>query len=439
MRSRFFVDVTGKGAQARPSMGRIFAFCLGVCLSASAVARAEIPADQSQTLTDAEKEARLRLFVKMGDQARLAGRNEEAATAYKAALDIQPDPIISGRLGLVLMKLGQLDRAGEELYEAVVHGQSSSVSTQERREIAAAYDKAKALTTWVDVDISHAGAKVTCDGLPWNRKGFSSFWRFAMPGEHTLHAHLDGYKDAVATFTANPGEEIRVSLKFESLAVPKLPEVVRPAVEKRPADRNFPPAMRASNVATDSNYERNEDPFADEPLTPKVEKKKKTGPRFTVSGGVVTVFGVASWNPAVGPVVGVGVRPTEHFSLGLEGRAAWLTTGVGGGQISAMTAGGTASACGHVQWFFGCALGYVGTIHIEFLKQSYEPTSGSFIQPGFGGRLGGDFHVGPTFVLRPSVDVLGLSSGTKLVAGDKTVADQPAVMLSGQVSGGWEF
>ncbi|HRI69115.1 MAG TPA: hypothetical protein PK156_33020 [Polyangium sp.] len=418
-------------------MGRIFAFCLGVCLSASAVARAEIPADQSQTLTDAEKEARLRLFVKMGDQARLAGRNEEAATAYKAALDIQPDPIISGRLGLVLMKLGQLDRAGEELYEAVVHGQSASVSTQERREIAAAYDKAKALTTWVDVDISHAGAKVTCDGLPWNRKGFSSFWRFAMPGEHTLHAHLDGYKDAVATFTANPGEEIRVSLKFESLEMPKQLDVPRPAVEKH-GDRNFPPMIRASNVATDSNYDPREDPSYGEPKDTKPEKKK-TGPRFTVSGGVVTVFGVASWNPAVGGVLGVAVKPKEFLSLGLEGRAAWLTTGVADRQISAMTAGGILSACGHLKWFFGCGLGHLGAINVQLDPASYKAASLAYFKPGVGGRIGARVEIGKTFSLQGAVDALWFSRGTRVVVEQVTIVDQPSMMVGTEILGGWEF
>jgi hypothetical protein len=41
--------------------------------------------------------------------------------------------------------------------------------------------------------------------------------------------------------------------------------------------------------------------------------KRKSGPRFSISGGVVTVFGVASWNPAVGGVVGVGLRPNDYF------------------------------------------------------------------------------------------------------------------------------
>jgi hypothetical protein len=411
-------------------MLRVAALVVGVCLSASAVARA------ADTPSDVEQQARFDLLVRTGNQARLAGRHRDAATAYKAALEIQPHPVVSGRLGLALLKLGQIDRAANELHFAMEQGQG--VSPHERSEITAAYDKAKAATTWVSVTISQVGATVTCDGELWNREGLSAFWRFAMPGEHTIRAKLDGYEEAVETFTAKPGERIAISLKLVPLVVPKLPEPPSPIVTIPREKRAFPPYLRASNIADDPNYDPREDPSYGEPKETKPVPKKE-GPRFSVYGGVVTVFGVASWNPAVGGVVGVGLRPKEFLSFGLEGRAAWLTTGVGGGQISAMTLGGNLSTCGHVRWFFGCALGYLGTVNVAFSEKSYEPTSGSFIEPGIGVRLGGDIHVASGLVLRPSADVLGLPSGTKLVAGDKVVADQPAVMITGQITGGWEF
>ncbi|HRI69903.1 MAG TPA: hypothetical protein PK156_36995, partial [Polyangium sp.] len=347
-----------------------------------------------------------------------------------------PHPVVSGRLGLALMKLGQLDRAAEELHLAMEQGQG--VTAQERREVATAYDKAKVLTTWVTVIISHTGAKITCDGIPWNRAGQSSFWRFTMPGEHTLRAQLDGYAEAVETFKAKPGDNITISLNLVPLAVQKLPEVPQPAIEKRAADRNFPPMMRTSNIATDPNYAPNEDPSYGEPkdTTP---AKKKSGPRFSVHGGVVSVFGVASWNPAVGGVLGVAVKPKEFLSLGLEGRAAWLTTGVGGGQISAMTFGGNLSACGHVRWFFGCALGHIGTIDVTFSEQSYKKKDFLFVKPGVGGRIGANIPIASSFQVSPSIDIVGLKNGTKLVAGNNVVADLPAVLISGQVFGGWEF
>jgi PEGA domain len=433
-----FVDSKEKYAHARNSMFRITAFCLGVCLSASAVARADSSADQKPILTDAEKETRLRFLVKTGDQARLAGRYDEAATAYTLALEIHSDRVISGRRGLALMKLGQLDRAGDDLYLAVVGGQGQGVTTKERNEVTAAYDKAKALTAWVNIDISHAGAKVTCDGVPTNPKGFATFWRFMKPGEHTVHVQLDGYEEASQTFTAMAGEETTISFKLVPLAGAMLPELPAPVAVTLPDNRLFPPMLRASNVAGDPNYDPHEDPSYGEPKETK-PAKKKSGPRFSINGGVVTVFGVASWNPAVGPVLGVGLRPNDYFSLGLEGRAAWLTTGVADSSISAMTAGGLLSACAHLKWFFGCGLGHLGVTNVEFAKESYIEKKYSVFVPGVGGRIGANVHLGQSASILVSADVLGFQRGVKVVVDRTVIADQPPIMAGVQVGGGWEW
>lgn len=415
-------------------MLRLREFAFGVCLSASSVARADIPADQTP---GSDVTAEFDLLVKTGNRARLTGQYNEAARAYKMALEKLPHPVISGRFGLMLMKLGQLDRAAEELHEALERGQG--VPAQERREVVAAYDKAKALTTRVSVTISLAGATVTCDGTPWNLRKVSSFWRFVMPGEHTLRAKLDGYAEAVETFTAKPGEEMSVVLRLVPLEAPKLPELPAPAVIVDQENRPFPPVLRTSNIPGDPNYDPREDPSYGEPKEPK-PVKKKTGPRISVSGGVVTVFGVASWNPAVGAVVGVGLRPKDYFSLGLEGRAAWLTTPVAGREaISAMTAGGLLSACGHLKWFFGCGLGYVGTVYVSASSVTYQETSLSFVQPGVGGRLGAELPIGSSFVARANIDALRLAHRVKVWVGNRTIVDQPPAMLGAQVTGEWRF
>jgi hypothetical protein len=427
---RVFIDANTENTQDRNSMLRVAAFVVGVCLSASAVARAE-------TSTDPEMEARFNLLVKTGNQARLTGRYNEAATFYKGALDIHQHPVIRGRLGLVLVKLGHLDKAAEELHDAFEHGQG--VTAQERREVGAAFDKAKASTTWVTVNVSQMGANVTCDGAPWNPKGFASFWSFTMPGEHTLRATLDGYEEAVETFTAKAGEEITVTLRL--LPNPK----IRPSDQTERTletllhkNRRFPPPFHGSNVWGSPDYEPKEDPNHGEPKETK-PVPKKDGPRFSVNGGVVTVFGVASWNPAVGGVVGVGLRPHENVSFGLEGRAAWLTTGIENRPINAMTAGGILSACGHVRWFFGCGLGYVGTINVVFSDLVYTGKSFSFVQPGVGGRVGAEVRLGSAALLRANVDVIGMSRGIELSVGNTVIVSQAPVLVGAQVSGGWEF
>jgi len=425
---QILVDIAETCEHDAVVMLRATAFVVGVCLCGSSVARADEPAGQTP---DAERQADFDLLVATGDRARAFGRYEEAARAYHLALEKLPHPVVSGRLGLVLMKLGQLDRAAEELHEAFERGQG--VSLQERREVAAAYDKAKIATTKVGVMISQVGANVTCDGQTWNREGMSSFWRFVMPGEHTIRAKLDGYEEIVQTFTAKAGDEITITLKFVPRPLPPLPQIKAPSSDVR----KFPPILRTSNVAGDPNYDPKEDPFYGEPKPDKVQEKK--GVRFSVYAGVVTVFGVASWNPAVGPVVGVGLRPHEHISFGLEGRAAWLTTGVGGRQISAMTAGGILSACGHLKWFFGCGIGQLGALNVRFSDATYVANSNTHFKPGVGGRVGAEVKLTTRFVLRSAFDVLALPESHRIRAGNVLVVDQPPLLIAGQVFGGWEI
>lgn len=439
MNCRVFVDASNEFEQDRFPMLRVSVFVVGVCLSVPGVARADISAEQTQTPSNPEMEARFNLLVKTGNLARLSGRHDEAATAYKAALDIHRHPVIRGRLGLVLLKLGHPDQAAEELHEALEHGQG--VALEERREVAAAFDKAKSSTTWVTVNVSQLGAKVTCDGVLWNtEKGFASFWRFAMPGEHTLRAQLDGFEDAVATFTGKPGDEITLSLNLVPRAESKLPELPAPApaVIVPHEKRTFPPVLPASNIASDPNYDPHEDPSYGEPKDTKPVKKKE-GTRFSVNGGIVTVFGVASWNPAVGGVVGVSLRPKEFLSLGLEGRAAWLTTSVANEPISAMTAGGILSACARYRWLLGCALGHLGVLNLDASKSTYKEASGTHFKPGLGARFGAEFLASSSFSLHGVIDAIVLRDGYRAWAGKTLIVDQPPIMIGGQLLGGWEF
>jgi len=419
------------------SMHRAIVFVVGVCLSTSALVRADEPANHAPSLTADEKDLLFAGRLDKAERAKLAGRLDDAAAAYRAALDVYEDPVVKGRLGLVLVKLGQVDKAAQELYDAVTRGQGAA--SYERQAVLSAYDKARAATTWVNVNISRAGAKVTYDGSERNPKGFSSFWMFALPGEHTLRATLDGYGEAVETFTAKPGEEITITLNFAPIAPPELPEQLPVNDAPLRKKRRFPPYLLESNVFGDPNYSPKEDPSYGERKEPKPEKKN-AGTGFSVFGGVVTVFGVASWNPAIGAVVGVGLRPKEFFSLGLEGRAAWLTTPVAGREaISAMTAGGLLSACGHVKWFFGCGLGYVGTVYLSWSGETYIEGSRSFVQPGGGGRLGAEFPIGSSFLVRAAVDALRLPRRVVLAVGNRIIVDQLPLMLGAQVSAEWRF
>ncbi|TKC96421.1 PEGA domain-containing protein [Polyangium fumosum] len=409
---------------------RSLGVALVVLLGLTTTALADEPRDASpvplDALEDAAKKARFTSYVIDGDRARAAGRATAAARAYAAALDVRHDPLIAGRLGVILVQLGKPVDAADLLLDAIQR--ATNAAAEERQGFLKAYDAARAEMTWVDVTISHAGTKLTLDGEPRNRDGFSALSMFVAPGEHELRARLDGYEDAVETFTARKGQELRITLTLRAL-----PEPLPPPLKLRRESPRRPDLSSLDEPPED-------EPPPREPIVGGVMgEPKKAGLRGSVSGGPVVVFGVASWMPAVGAMLGGSLRLNDSVSIGLEGRAAWLTSGVESHQITAMTAGGIASVCGHYRWFYGCALGHLGVINVEFSAQSYKPANFSIVKPGAGGRIGAKVRVTQSFTLQAAADVLGLSSGVKVVVGTTVLSDQPPVMLGVQLGGGWEF
>ncbi len=419
-------------------MRRVFP-CLLVVMTFGLPVRAE----QSETTgtpalskEQAEKARRAELasLIATGDAATRVGRFPEAANAYSRALRLGDNPLVGGRLGVLLVGFGNHVLGADYLLDAI--DRADSAPSWERVEFLQAYDVAKSQVCRVTVEVSAAHAQILLDGTIKQEDGVSGFTMFIEPGDHEFRAKLKGFDDAVVNFLAKKATSMRVSLVFAPKA--ELPQLPPPPIAPPSAAHKHPPMLRTSNVATDPNYSTQEDPFYAPPKAPVAEEKR--GPRFSVNGGIVTLFGVASWNPAVGGVVGVGLRPHENFSIGLEGRAAWLTTPVAGRSgISAMTAGGLLSACGHLRRFFGCGLGYVGTVNVSASSVTYQETTLSYVQPGVGGRLGVEFLIGSTFVARVNVDALRLRQRVKVWVGNTTIVDQPPAMLGAQLSGEWRF
>jgi hypothetical protein len=199
------------------------------------------------------------------------------------------------------------------------------------------------------------------------------------------------------------------------------------------------PSVTLSAVVSGPGFTKQEDPFAydDQPKDPTAAERK--GLRGFVGAGPVVVFGVASWMPAVGAALSGGMRFNDYVSIGLEARAAWLTTGVADQPINAMTAGGIASLCGHYKVFLGCALGHLGVINIDVLGQSYKPAYFVNFRPGAGVRIGGTVPVTRAVRLEAAADVLGLTRGLGLVVNDTIILEQPPVMIGAHIAGRLEF
>ncbi len=402
-------------------------FALLVALTG--IARAETTADGDAAAAAA---VRFEALSTMGDRARAAGRLREAALAYGQALEVRNDPLIAGRLGVLLVEMGNLDQAPELLLAALQR--ATEASPAERRAFFSAFEAAQAEGAWIEVVVSHAGAAVLLDGVARNRAGRSAFYVFVLAGQHEIKASLAGYEDAVVSFEAEKKKARAVYVTLTPLAAAPV-DVPLPSL----ADVK-PQAIERSVVAGDGKFSKQEDPYGyPDPTQPTQDEKKKSGVRASLGAGPVLVFGVATWTPAVGVVVGGSLRPNEHVSIGLEGRAAWVPTGVGGAPIYAMTAGALASVCGHYRWAFGCALGHLGVIKIDASGDTFKERSDTFVKPGIGGRLGARFVLARSFALQGAVDVLGLSSGVRVGVEDTVLSETPPLMLSTSLMGTWEF
>jgi len=402
--------------------------CLLLALSTPALAQqADVPpAKDPIAFAETLKQAKFAGFVATGDRERAAGRLGAAANAYADALELYRDPIISGRLGVILVQIGRPTDAADLLIDALERG--TKTTSEERDAFRKSYDLAREQVCRVDVQVTEAHAKILLDGRVKEMEDLTGFTLFLAPGEHELRAVLKGFNDAIVNFQAPKGGDMAVTLTLEK---------VSPLLES--PDKLLRKGARQPTV-TNLDEPPEDEGEKHEPIRGGVVgDQKSTGMRKTISAGPVVVFGVASWSPAVGAVLAGSLRPNEYVSLGLEARAAWLTTGVGGEPINAMTAGGILNVCGHWRWLFGCGLAHLGIFRGSFSSDSYTGQTFTDFKPGGGARAGVLVHPAGSFLIQGAVDVLGLSRGTKVVVGQTLLIEQPPLLIGVQLAGGWEF
>lgn len=422
--------------------------CVFAVITLASPAYAERPDEvtAATVLPSKENEEKARLaqmtsLIAKGDAEKRVGRFPDAANAYSQALRLGDNPLVGGRLGVLLVRLGNHVLGADYLLDAI--DRADTAPAWERHAFLQAYDVAKAQVCRVTVEVSEAHAQILLDGTVKQEDGVTAFTMFVEPGDHELRAQLKGFDDAVVNFLANKGTSMRVTLELNPAAIPA-EDVLQTAI-RLPHVKQKTPDQIVRGIEDGSIKFGKPDPATWETLEdrpPPWEEKKegeKQGPSFSVHGGVVVVFGAASWNPAVGGVLGVGLKPNEYMSFGLEGRAAWLTTGVADSAISAMTAGGLLSACGHLKWFFGCGLGHLGVTNVEFAKESYVEKTYSLFMPGGGARLGANIRFGRSFFAHASIDALGFTRGMKVVVDQTIINEQPPLMIGAQIGGGWEW
>jgi len=429
----------------------VLAFSFGLARSAHAQDAAQGATVDPETIRAAAEEARFREHARRGDRAKAAGRLDDALDAYSDALAIRSDPLIAGRLGLVLVALNSPAEAADLLHTAV--NRDWSADAVERRQFSDAYSVARAAVCMIDVQISHIPDTTTLDGTRINGRRRSAFFTFVMPGEHEIRATLTGYRDGRAVFTACKGGSMDVPVTLTPLPLdPPIEPTPAPTAPPEPAAIARPPGLPevrldplgvprlgiagAVAVVDGKPLPKQEDPYAYD--DPPGSDGKRSGVRGSIGAGPVMLLGVASWAPAFGAML-LGSLRFSSVSLGGEIRGAWSPFEVGGEPITAMTAGGILTACGHWRWLLGCALGYVGFVRVSAASDSFRTTE--FILPKLGGgaRMGVEMPVSGNISVGLTGDIIGLTSGTRVAVRSRLIVDQAPVMIGANLSGGWRF
>jgi len=336
-------------------------------------------ADPNKPLSEAD-EMRFRALVKDAVRAANARRLLDAIKAYDAALDLQRDPLIQGRLGLILAMFDEPSYqvgAATNLYRAIA--EHAGTSRAERQAFFDAFDLVQTRICRVDITTSDVNSYVQFDNHK-PQKSDGAFWQFIEPGKHEIVATLKDHDDVRQTFDCPKGKRINVSLDFSHKDAPiKTVENVRERVV----------FVEAPSPSTN----------ADKPSPAELPKKR----RLNLSAGPAMVFGAA-------PVPAFGVSLAGSYTLGnvpvmLGIRSAYARGPIEGRKLDVFTFTGLAGPCLPSKWFNACGFVSVNVIKPRanvLVPDDFETKAQ--VVPGLGIGLFGRYAVKQSISLYASGD-----------------------------------
>lgn len=280
--------------------------CFGLAAEASGQTAPSMP-NASSTAEDFDA------LVKKGDQARIAGKWPDALEAYGKALKIRDDPLVAGRLGLVVLEFREYDVAAIQLLRAVERG--AGVNDFERSRFVQAFLVAQKQTCRLEVVIVQTGVNVEIDGKS-RLEGRHDSWTFVKAGKHTIHASLEGFEDQTIEIDAPKGGLLPIKIDLRPVKPTE-----DPAKEPEPEP--------ASNAADPPQHEDKPAVVVVEDKRAVVEDKQSapTNPRWE-NGSFVFGLGLgfvfeATPTPAIGPHAFVAWRSRSWWEVGVDARVAW--------------------------------------------------------------------------------------------------------------------
>ncbi|MDC3988713.1 hypothetical protein [Polyangium jinanense] len=314
-------------------------------------------------------------LVEAGNRARAGRRWAEAVVAYSDALKLRDDLTVVGRLGLVLLELGEHAAAASQLHRALEEPDAGA-SPAERVQFVMAYDVTRREICRLDVRLDRTGVRVELDGRTV-QEGPADFWLFVAAGKHELRARLEGFEEETKEIEAARGGRMPVEFTMKAKATPAAP----------PAQVEPPPPPAAPQTT----------PAPEEPAARSVSTNSRG--RVVLGAGAAVVLG-ATPGAAVGPQIFAAWR-RGWLSVGLEGRAVWglgELEGFPDAQVMSWAVG--TAPCVHWRWLFGCGLLQLNWLGRDVFSSGEVGPRSTPPRAGVGGRGGIEFVTQKRFGVR---------------------------------------
>ncbi|WP_438027029.1 hypothetical protein [Sorangium sp. So ce233] len=160
--------------------------------------------------------------LRRAEQARRAGRWEDAAAAYRAAWASTGDPRWTGELGLAELSLRRYRDAAEHLRRAL--DAADALAPGVRARFQQGLQRAAREVAAVAIVVGEPEAEVFMDGRRVGQ-GLATYVVYVEPGSHEARATLAGHEDGVGRFEAQRGDTPAIGLALKAKPPAPLPTV----------------------------------------------------------------------------------------------------------------------------------------------------------------------------------------------------------------------
>ncbi|XXY45571.1 hypothetical protein WME91_36770 [Sorangium sp. So ce269] len=175
--------------------------------------------------------------LRRAEQARRAGRWEDAAAAYRTAWESTGDPRWAGELGVAELSLRRYRDAAEHLRRAL--DAADALAPGVRARLQQGLQRAAQEVAAVAIVVGKPEAEVFIDGRRVGQ-GLATYVVYVEPGSHEARAKLAGHEDGVGRFEAQRGDTPAIGLALKE----KPPAPVPAAPPRAAAAAPVPAALR---------------------------------------------------------------------------------------------------------------------------------------------------------------------------------------------------